>query len=171
MMTPGIGNAIKGILEREGSYVNHPADRGGPTNHGITQGALTAYLGRAATIADVRDLTIETAANIYVKNYWVKPGFDRLIIPPSTQELLFDMSVNHGPDNATKMLQRAVGALDDGDIGPKTRAAIAGTENITARLIAERVSFYGRIITNHPDQAPFAAGWANRSAEFIRRLS
>ncbi len=170
MMKNGIDTVIDDILEREGGYVNHPADRGGPTNHGITQATLSAYLGRPATIEDIQQLSAETAAKIILTNYWIKPGFSDLPLANATQALLLDTCVNHGPTNAIRMLQRAALAVDDGIIGPKTRAAIAAMPNITARLVAERVVFYGRIITNHPDQAPFAAGWANRAAEFIRSM-
>lgn len=34
---------LKFVLEREGGYVNHPADRGGPTNKGIVQKVYDQY--------------------------------------------------------------------------------------------------------------------------------
>jgi len=32
-----IGELVEQLLEREGGYVHHPADRGGPTCFGITR--------------------------------------------------------------------------------------------------------------------------------------
>ena len=42
------------ILKHEGGYVNHKADKGGPTNFGVTIGTYSKWLGREATIAEVK---------------------------------------------------------------------------------------------------------------------
>jgi hypothetical protein len=64
---------IDDILAREGGFVNHPADRGGPTNFGVTQATLASWRGREATIDDVRSLTIDEARDIYRTKYYVGP--------------------------------------------------------------------------------------------------
>ncbi|HDR2279940.1 TPA: hypothetical protein QCH54_004009 [Enterobacter ludwigii] len=64
---------INGLLEREAGYVNHPSDKGGPTNRGIT--AKTAL---AHGYSDVRSLTKEQARAIYEADYWYGPRFDHL---------------------------------------------------------------------------------------------
>ena len=48
-----IEQILDDILRREGGYVNHPADRGGPTNFGITAQTLGNWrqLGRPTTTA------------------------------------------------------------------------------------------------------------------------
>lgn len=168
-----IEQIIDRVLEREGGYVNHPRDRGGPTNHGITQNTLAAWRGHAVTAEDVENLDRREAAEIYRSLYWLAPGFDTLnSLHPLIVEMLFDAGVNHGPASAVKMLQRAAGATDDGDLGPKTRSAAARMHQreLAARLAAERVLAYGRIVGNNPSQAVFAHGWAARAAEFIRQL-
>lgn len=37
---------IDELIEREGGYVSHPADRGGPTMFGITEAEARAWLCR-----------------------------------------------------------------------------------------------------------------------------
>ncbi|MGL5838096.1 MAG: glycosyl hydrolase 108 family protein, partial [Sphingorhabdus sp.] len=37
MKPVNIDDLIDEVIEREGGYVHHPADRGGPTNWGITE--------------------------------------------------------------------------------------------------------------------------------------
>jgi lysozyme family protein len=50
------------VLRREGGFVDHPADRGGPTKYGITQRTLGHYLGRAVDRAEVEALGRPLAA-------------------------------------------------------------------------------------------------------------
>src|SRR4051794_36362256 len=58
------------ILQFEGGFTNDPKDPGGPTNLGITQATLSAFLGRQATIAEVKALTPEKVAPIYRGKFW-----------------------------------------------------------------------------------------------------
>lgn len=159
---------ISEIIRREGGYVNHPADKGGPTKYGITQATLSGWRGRAATAAEVEALTEMEARTIYTDLFVVKPRFGE-IGDPRIRELVVDCGVNHGPGNAAKMLQRAAGVPDDGAVGPKTLAAVNAADAwaLYLRLLAERIRFYGRIIKRDQTQAVFAEGWLNRAAEFL----
>ena len=56
-----IDQLLDELLEREGDYVNHPADRGGPTRYGITEAVARAH-GYSGAMAE---LPREEAAAIY----------------------------------------------------------------------------------------------------------
>ena len=64
---------IEALLEREGGYVDNPADKGGPTCFGITQAVARAngYCG------PMRQLPKQEAAEIYKRLYWLRPGWTR----------------------------------------------------------------------------------------------
>lgn len=169
-----IERMIDRLMRREGGYVDHPADRGGPTNYGITQGTLTAWRGEQATASDVQDLTPDEARAIYRERYWIRPGLDRLAdLPPLLVEFLFDTGVHSGPRMAVRLLQRAAGVSDDGVIGPVTKGAVSRlpARKLASRLIAQRGLFMGELIGRDPSQEVFRDGWANRLAEFIERTS
>ena len=51
---------IEGILGKEGGYVDHPSDKGGPTRWGITQTTARAH----GYTGDMRNLPRETAKQI-----------------------------------------------------------------------------------------------------------
>lgn len=163
---------INEILRREGGFVDHPADRGGPTNYGITMATLSQWRGRQVTTDEVRNLTESEARRIYLQEYLIRPGFNRLT-NPKLQALVVDCGVNHGVSRAAKWLQRALGVTEDGVLGPVTLTAAqeASARLIYARVLATRARFYGRIITDDPQQAAFAAGWAHRLAEFIEDVA
>ena len=66
---------IDAILRREGGFVDHPADQGGPTKYGVTQRTLKQYRGRSVTVGDLRDLGESEARLIYQRLYITGPGF------------------------------------------------------------------------------------------------
>lgn len=168
-----IDDLIDRLIQREGGYVNHPADAGGPTNFGITQGALAEWRGHAVSAADVQALTKEEAREIYKDRYFARPGFGA-IEDPELQEFIFDFSVNSGPGAAAKGLQTALAGMGlykghiDGGFGPLSQAALKACQNVPElyyRTKCERYELFLRYIGHDPSQAVFATGWSNRLDE------
>ncbi len=168
---------IDGIIDREGGYVNHPADRGGPTKFGITIPTLEMHTGiKGLGEIDIRELTRKEAFAIYYKSYVIDPGYT-IIKDPLLLEMVVDAAVHSGQSRATKWLQEALRVNPDGKIGPVTTDAMiqaGGTyehlRKIRSRFVAQRIQHLGRIITDTPSNAAFAAGWANRVAKFVEAL-
>ena len=100
---------IDELIAREGSYIDHPDDRGGPTKWGITRAVANAegYHG------EMRDFPRTQAARIYRRLYWERPAFDKIAdLAPRIAAEMFDTGVNMGPPTATGFLQRALNALN-----------------------------------------------------------
>ncbi|WP_152207396.1 glycoside hydrolase family 108 protein [Marinobacter changyiensis] len=177
----GIEEMIDDILRREGGYVDHPADRGGPTNFGITQNTLSRYIGRAALKSEVRNLSEDVARDIYESNYFEGPRIHRL--PEEIQPFIFDCAVNHGPRRAIKFVQSVINQAgkeppldEDGAMGPNTAKAAAWAQNIMGdyflkALLEERRNFYRTIVAARPSQEVFLRGWMNRVDEFEQEVA
>jgi len=150
------------IIKSEGGYVNDPADRGGETNLGVTIGAWGAYLGRAIQPGEMKALTVETVKPFYKSMYWDKVKGDDL--PVGVDYALFDFAVNAGASRAAKLLQRAVGAVDDGVIGSGTLGLVAKADH--AKLLdnfsEQKQRFYSGLATTNPSQQKFLKGWLAR---------
>jgi len=167
-----IDSIINDMVERwEGGFSNHPADRGGPTNLGITQAVFSDYLGRPASIEEVRLLSRATAIAIYRSRYWNAAKID--LLPEALQPLVFDLAVNMGPGTAIKLLQQTLGDLGrpvpvDGVIGKQTSGVTAravadlGAAAVVNRLCDRRQQRYDQIVAKDPSQAVFALGWRRR---------
>jgi hypothetical protein len=82
------------IISREGGYVNDPDDLGGPTKFGVTLATAQGHNldkngdGRV-TAEDVKRLTTDDAAQIFIHSYFRKPKIDKL--PKALHPTVFDL--------------------------------------------------------------------------------
>lgn len=107
----------------EGGYVNNPQDPGGATDRGVTQRVYdAARTAQGFPTRDVRQMTPEECRAIYAERYWTPIKGDELPVPVAV--VAFDAAVNQGEGYAPKLVQWAVGAVQDGKIGPATIAAV-----------------------------------------------
>ena len=174
-----VDDMVDTILAHEGGFVDDPDDRGGATNFGITQLTYSKWLDRPATVADVKAMSVATAREIYLTNYYFKPRINSL--PEAIQPQIFDCSINHGPYRAIKFLQTVCnlagfGPLSvDGVMGPKTRESVEAAfeamgEYFINAITDERVHFYHQIVKNDASQQKFLNGWLNRANSFRQDL-
>lgn len=150
--------ALKHILKYEGGYVNHKDDPGGRTNLGVTQRVWEEWTGKPATEEDMRGLTPAMVSPLYKKRYWDAVRGDDL--PSGVDLCVFDCAVNAGVGRASKFLQQAVGVTADGQIGPKTIAAVTSkpADEVIEAFCNLREAHYKSLSTF----ATFGKGWMNR---------
>jgi len=146
------------IFGNEGGYVNRPPgeDPGGETKWGITK--------RYYPDLDIKNLSLKRASEIYERDY-IQP-FLKEGIPPSIVYQLTDFAVNSGVHQAICSLQRSLGLVDDGKLGPKSIAKIQETSesDLVMLLTAERLDF----LTSLKNWSSNSKGWTRRLAKNLR---
>ena len=161
MAKENYNSSLAMILHHEGGYVNHPKDPGGETNLGVTKRVYEEWGGTK----DMKDLLVEDVAPIYEKNYWGKVKGDDL--PSGLDLCVFDFAVNAGPGRAAKYLQKQIGTVVDGGIGPNTLRILGeyvdehGVEETIKTYQAERQKYYESLSTF----STFGRGWTRRVEE------
>jgi len=184
--------AIEVVLEHEGGLVDHPDDPGGITNYGISlRWALREHRSAAGDdlfdvdgdgdvdADDIRALDRDSAILIYRYSFWEAHNYD-LIFDVDVATKVLDMTVNMGPVQSHKNIQRACRAVgrevpDDGQIGPKTLSAMNGADpaQLLAATRSEMAGFYRALIMrnaelrkrgyNVHDFSKFESGWLRRA--------
>lgn len=150
-------DAFKRLIGHEGGYSNHPDDPGAETMYGVTAKVARAngYSG------EMIDLPLATAKDIYRKSYWDTVRAEEL--PEAVRFDVFDASVNSGPGQAIRFLQRATGVADDGRIGPLTIRAVKAMD---PQLLDKRLNGYRlRFMAELKTWPSFGRGWASRIAK------
>ena len=147
--------AFDRLLGHEGGLVDDANDPGGLTNWGISQ--------RQYPDVDIKNLTKDQAKAIYYRDYWKCVGVN---VDTAVMWQTFDASVNHGIGNAIRMLQRAVGVVDDGHWGRLSQVSYSMMDknDVLFLFLAERLEFFCKL----QKFVNFGRGWARRIATNLR---
>lgn len=189
-----LANALSHEIHPSGEgFVNHPDDPGGATNWGISLRFLLQFVDKSEsdqwTIAsfdtdfdgdidakDMMDMDIEQAMEVYRFHYWQR-GKIRFL-PPRLAVKMFDMSVNLGKSQATKLLQRVLNFMNestelkvDGILGEKTvlsaweveASSVGIGEVIMDKMRQSQSNFYTELAAQKKQFEVFLKGWLRRA--------
>lgn len=172
---------ISDILRKEGGFVNHPDDRGGPTNFGITLKTYQKYK-KTATIEDLKAMLKIEAYAIYEVEYYRNTKIDKLTpISSLISSEVLDTAVNMGPTVAIRFLQQCLNAFNnkqefypdlvvDGVIGEATiqafntykqRRGTLGEIVLMKALNCLQGARYIELSQNREANESFVFGWIN----------
>ncbi len=154
--------AFERLRGHEGGFTQDSRDSGnwtgGEIGRGVCKGTKYGISAAAYPGEDIEHLTLERAKLLYHRYYWGPAGCDAA--PDSMKFDLFDMAVNSGVGAAVKALQKAVGEVEDGRLGPRTLQALQSMPAL--RLVAR---FNGARLLYVSDATAWPAygrGWAKR---------
>lgn len=131
---------VEFVLAREGGYVNDPSDSGRETNFGISKKYFPDL--------DIKNLTRESAKQIYFTNYWKPTGCEAIRWPLNL--LVFDTAVNMGNQRAVKYF-----SLSRGDV---------------EAFLNLREARYRKLARVYPKNERFLKGWLNRLNEIRKEI-
>lgn len=173
------------IMGNEGGFVNDPSDSGGATSYGISLNFAKGHPAffdldgdGAVTVADIKALTPAKASEAYVDFFFTPARLDQLPNVSNVVMQLFDCAVNMGVNvedgetEAVKILQHALGLAADGEIGPKTLAAVNtyiathGAVALNNAVVSARETFYAQVVAAHPADTKFLEGWDKRADKY-----
>lgn len=146
--------AIEITLQHEGGFVDNPADKGKATKYGITQADMPDK--------DIAEISISDAESWYQKNRW--QSWMESITSQDVANKIFDMAILLGTDTAVRLLQRAIGLIQDGKFGPLTLAAVNNMYPalLLAKYKSALLNHFMWIVQQDPTQKVFLEGWETR---------
>lgn len=155
-------------IERwEGGFANHPNDKGGATNRGVTIATFRAYYGKDKTVQDLKNMTYEQWYHIYKTGFWDRWQADH-INSQAIANLLVDWVWASGA-YGIKYPQQVLGVTVDGIVGAKTLAAINNHPHpdlLFKQLWDRRKKHFDDIVRGNPSQKVFYNGWMRRLNDF-----
>jgi lysozyme family protein len=180
--TPEIDKIIAELIgiEGDGNGRIDPNDAGGATRWGVTEAVARADGYKGA----MKDYPRDMAELLYLRNYFVKPHFDQVLLRsrPLAAEL-FEIEVNLPPSQAATFLQRALNALNDpdgdgvvnypqlkvdGDLGEKSFIALdaflklrktQGEHCLLALINSQQAVYYLGRTEDRPKNKKYVFGW------------
>lgn len=161
--------AFKFVMDLEGGYVLHknPTEKTS-TYAGIYRAAHPKWDGWIY-IDEGENPPIDLVKSFYREEFWDKFNID----DDRVKTMLFEYGVNAGVGKAIKILQECVGAKVDGDLGPKTRAAVNGLEftDLVNRYTIEKIDMYVSLANSNSRKYDlYLRGWMNRALKTYKWL-
>lgn len=171
--------AIPIILKHEGGYVDNPKDPGGPTKFGISlrflkeQGLFKGDLDHDGDIDinDIKKMTVEQAKDFYKACWWDKYSYQSIANQDIATKVL-DLSVNMGPIQSHKLLQKAVNEnypakplIVDSILGNESFQEINYEDPIVLlnSFKQQALKFYLNLVNKNSKLIEFLAGWKYRA--------
>lgn len=153
---------VRFILKWEGGYVDDKDDAGGATMKGVTLKTYRKYFGNDRTKDDLRKITMDEWDYIFTKCYWNKAKCYR-IKNDRIAMLVADMVWMSGLYLSIKNIQKCLGCVADGIIGPKTLESINNNDPtyVFETLFEMRKQWLYRI-AEKGNNRKFLKGWLNR---------
>lgn len=155
--------AFPWVIGQEGGLSLDPRDNGnwtgGHAGAGTLKGTKYGVSAAAYPDLDIANLTLQQAHDIARSKYWTPAGCDQL--PPGVALCVFDFAYNAGVRESVRVLQRTVGAKEDGDMGPMTLLAVHEIDPriLIARFTTERINAYMKMST----WSTFGHEWSQRA--------
>jgi lysozyme family protein len=157
-MKKNFNESLDHVLKHEGGWADHRKDPGGATMKGVTLTTYRRHFGKNKSKKALRNISDDELGQIYRSGYWDKCRCDKL--PSGVDYAVFDAAVNSGPGRSAKWLQAAIGAKQDGGIGPKTLAKVKEQDavEVTCTMCDRRLKFLQSLDT----WETFGKGWGRR---------
>lgn len=151
--------SLRLLLQHEGGFSNDSRDPGGITNLGVTKRQWEKYVGHAVSEDDMRELLPDRVAPFYKSIYWDAVHGDDT--PSGIDHCMFDTAVNSGPGRAVILLQRILGVVVDGNLGPHT-IDVAFKQSSQTDLIVHYCAARLAFDKSLPTWGIFGDGWEKR---------
>ena len=160
-MDNNFDHSLQLVLKSEGGYVNNPKDPGGETMMGVTKAAWSTWLKRPIADGEMAKLTVADITPFYKALYWDKSYCPQL--PLGIDYMVFDASVNMGVGQSIRLLQKSLGCVADGVIGPNTMKLIneSKVNDMIDKYSAQKEMFYRSLALFNT----FGKGWLSRVAQ------
>ena len=139
--------ALAFVLLHEGGYSNHPNDKGGATNMGITQNTYNSWrASHNLAPLPVKNITRQEVEDIYWHRYWIPTGCEKMTSKFAV--VCFDTAVNMGISRVSEFLKAAEYKYVD-------------------KFLNAREKKY-KVFANYGEQRLFLKGWLNRLNDLKR---
>lgn len=163
-----VNESIQFVLKQEdsrlsGVITDTASDKGGRTRFGVAEKAHPKLTSTGFYDTMPFDTALALATEVYTKEYAEPLQLDK-IMSQEVANAALSFDVNEGVGTFVKLLQKALGLVQDGKFGPITLVKVNSSVPLTLLRALQVVEtlYYQDIVHKDPTQQKFYKGWMNR---------